>query len=146
MKKISLSITAIALWALPFVTFAQTASNKKDLAWVINIIIGYINQALVLLMGVAVIIFVYYVVKYFILPNENRSEAGSYVMYSLIGFFVILSFWGLVNILQGTFGLQNDTNRPAGWSSFTNIFPGGSSSSGSGTFNPTNTTDRNANR
>lgn len=105
------------------------------LASLINLIIYYLNIFLVLMMGVAVVVFVYFIIKYFILPNADRSEAGSYVLYSVIGFFVILSFWGIVNILQNTFGLQNDRNRPASWASFSSLFPGsrsGSSFDGSG--------------
>ncbi len=123
MKKIY--ITTSALLVTPFITFAG-AGNLSSL---IDQIISYANRILVLMMGAAVVMFVFYIIKYFIKPDAERKEGAKYVMFSLIGFFVILSFWGLVNILQGTFGLQNESNRPAGWSSFTNIFPGGGSSS-----------------
>lgn len=130
-KKISSSLIVASLISLPAVTLAA----GKDLSYIIQVIIGYLNQALVLLIGLAVVIFVYYVIQYFIKPNEDRTNAGQYVMYSLIGFFVILSFWGLVNILQNTFGLQNESNQPASWTSFKNIFPGGSTA-------PAGSTDR----
>ncbi len=122
-KKIALFVLISSL--VP--AFASAATNKT-LASLIDLIITYANRILVLMMGVAVVMFVYHVIKYFIMADSERKEAGPYVMWSLIGFFVILSMWGLVNILQNTFGLQNDTNRPAGWNSFTNIFPGGGSS------------------
>lgn len=97
----------------------------SDLVW---IIIGYLNQALFLLMGVAIVMFVFYVIRLFMVPSsDDRTEAKNYVLYSVIGFFVILSFWGLVNILQNTFGLQNSRNRPSTWASFSNLFPSGSS-------------------
>ncbi|MEN9912984.1 MAG: hypothetical protein RLY66_392 [Candidatus Parcubacteria bacterium] len=122
-KKIALFTFVSSI--LPTVAFAAT---NKTLASLIDLIITYANRILVLMMGIAVVMFVYHVIKYFIMADAERKEAGPYVMWSLIGFFVILSMWGLVNILQNTFGLQNDTNRPAGWNSFTNIFPGGGSS------------------
>jgi hypothetical protein len=37
-----------------------------------------------------------------------KKEAGLYVMWSVIGFFVMLSFWGLVNILMNSFKLDNN--------------------------------------
>lgn len=129
-KKIALFTLASVV--IPSITSAQTG---KTLSSLITLIIGYLNQFLVLLMGAAVIMFVYNVIKYFIRADAERKEAGPYVMWSLIGFFVILSMWGLVNILQNTFGLKNEYNRPASWTSFTNIFPGGSSSGGSPTSN-----------
>jgi len=126
------TIAILALLLFPVITFAA----GKTLSDIIDLIIYYLNIILVLFMGAAVVIFVYHVIKYFILPNENRSEAGSYVLYSVIGFFVILSFWGLVNVLQNTFGLQNENNRPSSWASFSNLFPGGSTNTGTGgTFN-----------
>jgi len=54
--------------------------------------------------------FVWNVYKYFIAGSDNaesKKEAGLYVMWSLAGFFVILSFWGLVAILTNTFKLEN---------------------------------------
>lgn len=126
-KKIAY-IVGGAAWALPLVAFAQT----KTLKTLIEQITEYFNYILVLLMGFAIILFVWYIIKYFIRPNEDRKEAGMYVMYSVIGFFVILSMWGIVNILQNTFGLQNEDNRPASWNSLINLFPGQGGSSGGG--------------
>jgi hypothetical protein len=132
-KNMKSKFSLATLAALVFPTLAFAAG--KTLADIIDLIIYYLNIILVLFMGAAVVIFVYYVIKYFILPNENRSEAGSYVLYSVIGFFVILSFWGLVNVLQNTFGLQNENNKPASWASFSNLFPGGSTGGGGGNSN-----------
>ncbi|GEM_PF-642160 len=131
-------ILSSILVVIPVIAFAQV----KTLATVISIIIGYFNQVLFLLVGLAVVIFVWYIIQYFIRPNEDRTNAGQYVMYSLIGFFVILSLWGLVNILQNTFGLQNQNNQPAMWTSFKGLFPnsGETSQSGGGTNNSVFTT------
>jgi hypothetical protein len=125
MKK-KIAIVSIAAVLGPVFAFAQTsqcASNSLTLCTVINRIVGYMNQALVLLIGLAVVTFAFYIFQYFIKPNENRADAGKYVMYSLIGFFVILSLWGLVNILDNTFGLGNSTNMPQSWDNVTHLFP-----------------------
>lgn len=128
LNKISLRAIGAITLLTPAIAFAQ---NKK-LSDIITIIIGYLNQILFLMIGVAVVFFVYNIIKYYIMADADRAAAGKYVMFSLIGFFVILSFWGLVNILQNTFGLKNETNQPSTWTSFKGIFPG-SSSSGSNT-------------
>jgi hypothetical protein len=99
----------------------QCSSNSLTLCSLINRVIGYLNQILFLLIGLSIVTFVYFVFKYFIKPNENHDEAGKYVMYSVIGFFVILSMWGLVNILQNTFGFDNTS--ASSWSQISNIFP-----------------------
>lgn len=119
----------------PFIAFAQ----QQDLRTIIDIVIGYLNRILVLMIGVAVVMFVYYIIKYFIKADAERKEAGPYVMWSLIGFFVILSLWGLVNILQNTFNLKNENNQPYSWTSFQGLFPGGGNSNGPSGSNQTNT-------
>lgn len=96
--------------------------TNVDLSGVIMKIVGILNTVLILFMAVAVVMFVFYVIKYYMRPDSDRKEAGSYVMWSVIGFFIIFSFWGIVNILQNTFGLGN-SNTNTTWSSVTNIFP-----------------------
>lgn len=132
-KKISLYISAVTLMIFPFVAQAEVYCQQKNLACIIDIVIGYLNQILVLLIGLAVVMFVWYVIQYFIKADTDREKAAPYVMWSLIGFFVILSLWGLVNIIQNTFGLNNERNQPASWTSFKGLFPaGGSTSNGAG--------------
>lgn len=132
MKKLSmLTFTAILN---PVLAFAQTGG--ANLSSLISLIMYYLNLVLYLIMAIAVVLFVFYVVKYFMADSgEKRREGGLYIMYAVIGFFVVLSFWGIVNIVQNTFGLGNDRTAPRSWSSFGNLFPrsSGSSYGGSGT-------------
>jgi len=120
MKKIrTYGISLAALFA-PLMCFATT----KDLKALIGVIAGYLNDILALLMGAAVVMFVWYIIQYFIKPNEggeSRTEAAKYLMWSLIGFFVILSMWGLVNILIQTFNFGQ--NSPGSWANMSSIFP-----------------------
>jgi hypothetical protein len=124
MKKIFAASMAGVAWAIPLMAFAQA----KTLKTLIDQVTTYFNYFLVLMMGFAIVMFVWYVIKYFIRTTEDHKEAGLYVMYSVIGFFVILSMWGIVNILQNTFGLQNDAPS---WRTINSLFPGGGNRSGS---------------
>jgi hypothetical protein len=93
------------------------------LCTVIKDIIGYLDNILLLIMAVAVVMFVWYVFKYFIKADSDKKEAGTYVMYSLIGFFVILSMWGLVRILTNTFKISNSTYSAPSSQDLQNLFP-----------------------
>lgn len=119
MKKLikGLGLASIGL-ILPAIVFAQ----QVTLASLMALAASYLNTALQLLMGLAVVMFVWYVIKYFIMSAESkgRGEAGQYILWSLIGFFVILSFWGLVNILTATFNLN--TTAPS-WNNINALFP-----------------------
>ena len=72
-------------------------------------IISIINNTIVpLIFAVAFLVFIWGVFQYFIAKSEEAKENGkNLILYGLIGFFVMVSVWGLVNILVGTFSLNN---------------------------------------
>ena len=107
MKKV-LTLTFVAL-ALPLVSFAAI-NNISDVG---TFIINTINNILVpVLFAIAFIVFIYGVFKTFILGagSDDAKESGKNLMlWGLIGFFVMVSVWGLVNILTGTITFGNNT-------------------------------------
>jgi hypothetical protein len=118
MKKYLYTIFGLVTLA-PSLAFAATNMKLSDL---VGKIAQYFNQALYLLMGFAVVAFVFYVIKYFIQPEKvNKAEAAQYVLWSIVGFFIILSLWGLVNILISTFDLG--TGSPTTWTGLNSLFP-----------------------
>jgi 4-amino-4-deoxy-L-arabinose transferase-like glycosyltransferase len=77
-------------------------------------------------MAFAFVVVILNIVKFYVINTEgDRKEAHMYVLYSVIGFFIILSFWGVVNIVINTFNL--DSSAPSSWSQVQNIFPGSNS-------------------
>jgi hypothetical protein len=83
---------------------------------IFSIIFGIINNILIpLLFAVAFLVFIWGVFKYFILSggDEDGQKAGrQLILWGLIGFFVMFSVWGLVNILINTFGLSSNIRPP----------------------------------
>lgn len=79
-------------------------------------IINLINNILVpVLMAIAFITFLWGVFKYFIWGADNETERATgkqWVLWGIIGFVVILSVWGLVNLVGGTLGLQLGGSAP----------------------------------
>ncbi len=71
-----------------------------------------INSILVpLLFAVAFITFLYGVARTYIFSLGDESEVKKghrLILWGIIGFVVMISLWGLVNIVANTFGLQND--------------------------------------
>lgn len=72
-------------------------------------IIDVINNALVpLILALAFIVFIWGVFRYFISDTDEVKEKGrDLIVYGLVGFFVIISIWGIVNLLVNTFRLDN---------------------------------------
>jgi hypothetical protein len=112
-------IISILILGFPLVAFAA----GKTLHDLVSSLAMYLNDALALLMGLSVLLFVWYIIKYFIQPSPDtkRTEAAQYVMWSFIGFFVIFSIWGIVNILISTFDLG--TVSPRSWIDIDRLFP-----------------------
>ena len=65
-------------------------------------------------MAIAFIVFLWGIFKYFIWGAENEMEKADgrkFAMWGIIGFVIILSIWGLVNIVTGALALPNN-NAP----------------------------------
>lgn len=80
------------------------------------LIIQLINNVLVpVLFAVAFIVFLYGIAKTYVFSHGEPDEVATghkILLWSLIGFFIMVSIWGLVNVVVGTFGL-NTVGAPA---------------------------------
>jgi len=96
-------------FAFPALAFAQV--NATNVSTLGQGLIGLINNVAVpLLFALAFIVFIWGVFQYFIAgghDEEKRETGKSLMLWGIIGFFVMVSVWGLVNILRGTFNFDN---------------------------------------
>lgn len=76
-------------------------------------IIKFINNGLVpLVFAVALIVFLFGMYQFFIAggaDEEKRSNGKNLAMWAVIGFVIMVSVWGLVNLITTTFKLDSDT-------------------------------------
>lgn len=109
MQKVK-KIVPFAVALMPMLAFAKTAGQ------VIEIIKGILNTIVPLLIAVAVVIFLVGVVKYITAgaDEEKRTEARNTMIFGIVGLFVMVALWGLVNILVSTLGLEGPSNIPTG--------------------------------
>jgi hypothetical protein len=110
MKK-PLLISAGSLF-LPLVALAAPIGNLGDVG---TTFIDIINNILVpVLFALAFIVFIWGAFTTFIMgaqSDETKETGKNLMLWGLIGFFVMVSVWGLVNIMTGTFQFEN-TNVP----------------------------------
>lgn len=104
MKKTIAFIVAFA----PSLVLAQT-SAITDVNSLASKTRDIINLATYFLVAIAVLFIVYNIVFYFIRSTEERGKHGMNILWGIVGLFLILSIWGLVNILLGTFQTQLPT-------------------------------------
>jgi len=72
-----------------------------------NFISSVIAWAGPVLGAIAILYFIWEVIQYTIAGDEDKKKAAkSGVIWAIVGIFVIFSIWGLVHILQNTFGGQ----------------------------------------
>ncbi len=104
---------SLVLLALPGVAFAAI-NNISDFG---SFIINTINNILVpVLFAIAFVVFLWGAFQVFILganSEENKEHGKAKMLYGLIGFVVMVSVWGLVNLLTGSLQFGN-TSGPTG--------------------------------
>lgn len=117
MKLSSRYAILLAAFSAPLLAVAQSGINVSVIKSYSDVIIDLINTVFVpVLFAIAFLYFVYGVYKYFILGAESDTERATgrqVVLWSIIGFAVILSVWGLVNVLIQTFGISPGGTPPA---------------------------------
>lgn len=107
MKKIILisPIILFSIIAIP-VLAATKVTNFKDLVNTI-FITGILKPIVPLLIGLAVVMFIYgTLVLIFSEGGEKKEDGKKFMTWGIVGIFVMVSVWGLVNILISTFGLE----------------------------------------
>ncbi len=97
-------------FALPAVASAQSSiGNVWD---IFSFVKRILDTALPLLIAAAVVWFVYGLFQLFLAADDEKKEkAKNTVIWGVIALFVMVSVWGLVNILVGTFNLNNNAQR-----------------------------------
>ena len=127
-KTLSVLLFSVALLFAftPSLAFAQGQQEQQDqqgtgqsqpselelrIGWLLDFVDGYVIP---LIFGLAFVVFIWFVFVYFILggaQEEQRDKGKQFLLWSLIGFVLMLSLWGIVNLLQNTIGFEN-TSKP----------------------------------
>lgn len=84
-------------------TYAATLSTDKLLS---NILINIINPAITLMMGIAIIFFLWGVFEFVrhADSSEERKKGGMHILYGVLGLFIMVTAYGILNLILGTIG------------------------------------------
>lgn len=103
MKKI-VKISAGLAGALPILAFAQNVNYLSNL---ISSAKNLLDQLVVFLIALAVVWFIWNVIRYTMSSDEEKKAAAkSQMIWGIIAIAVIVSVWGLVGVLQQIFGVN----------------------------------------
>ena len=113
-KALILGSLSASAFLVPLVSLAAL-NNISDVG---SFIINTINNVIVpVLFALAFIVFLWGAFNTFIRgasSEEAKKNGTNLMLYSLIGFVVMLSIWGLVNILTGSLGFGNGQGPSGG--------------------------------
>lgn len=98
MDKIKKIIPLMIAFAPSIVMAADIQSIVEDIGGIVEIIIP-------ILMLVAFMVFLWGVVKFIFAggDEEKRKTAKHYIIYGLIGLFVMVAVWGIIEVVLNTF-------------------------------------------
>lgn len=120
MKKFLLTFVLLS-FLYPAITYAQQTNNPacddnvSNVSDVLDLLGCIIRKGLIpLLITLSIIIFIVGVIKYIAKADEatEREQGRMFMIYGIVALFVMVSIWGLVGIIQGTFGLGTNILIP----------------------------------
>ena len=116
MKRAFYTLATTALFVPVFFVSAQGITDPGggggDFQRLLENILEFINAVLIpFIIGIGFLVFVWGMFRYFIAggADEGKREEGKNLMiYATLGFVLIVIFWGIVNLLASSTGLEDD--------------------------------------
>lgn len=85
------------------------AAQPETVGDVATTVLGIINTVILVILALAFLFFIIGVFRYMTAKEEKTKEAArDNMIYGIIGLFVMFAVWGIVRILQNTFGLTGN--------------------------------------
>lgn len=110
MKKLSAKIGAGLVALFPVVALAQFG----EINTFVGKVTSFINDILIpLVFAIALLVFIWGAFMYFIYGGgdpEKRKEGTQLMMYAVIGFVLMVSIFGIVNLIANGLGFSDDQN------------------------------------
>lgn len=95
----------------PLVSFAQFNRGDDGISDFGERIVDFITNILTpLVFGVALLLFIYGVYLYFIQgaeEDDSRKTGRSYILWSIIALVIMVSVWGITNLIASGFGFND---------------------------------------
>lgn len=116
MKKVGYVIGSSGMFALPLLASAQLADGSGDAGdfqVLLEGILNFTNDFLIpFIIAIGFLVFVWGMFQYFIAGGANddaKAKGRSLMIYATLGFVLIIVFWGIVNLLTQSTGLDAQT-------------------------------------
>lgn len=113
------SILAFGTLSLPLLASAQIAANAQNgIFGLLTLAARVLNTLVGLFVLAAIVVFFWGLIQYLRKVDEEKSKGLQTMIWGIVAIFVMVSIWGLIRIVQQTFGLDsaaaNQAILPAG--------------------------------
>jgi hypothetical protein len=105
MKKLALTVGALALPLTSFAALGNISSLVTDIG-------NIVNQIIPIVFAIALLGFFYGLVMYIFGKEDNKDQAKKTMIWGVVALFVMASVWGLVTFIGSAVGV-NQTAAPA---------------------------------
>ena len=114
MRKSIIPVLSVAsALILPFVASAQgivSTTPQQGIIGLIQFANTALNDVMVLFITLAIVVFFWGLVKYIVSQGEDRANGLTTIFYSIVAIFIMVSIWGVIHLLQATFGVNNSNS------------------------------------
>lgn len=114
-KKTTFILTGLLL---PIVSFASdtapaATNGGKTALQLLKEVTGVINSLVPIVIGLGILVFLWGILRYVLSKSDGgKGEGRTFMLWGIIALFVMVSIWGLVNILQSSFLGNVDSSTP----------------------------------
>jgi len=114
MRKSIITVLSVAgTFALPLIANAQgivSTTPQQGIIGLIQFANTALNDVMVLFITLAIVVFFWGLIQYIIKSGEERAAGLTTIFYSIIAIFIMVSIWGVIHLLQATFGVNNSNS------------------------------------
>ena len=107
------AVSAVGVLALPMLASAQgivSTTPQQGIIGLIQFANTALNDVMVLFITLAIVVFFWGLVRYIISDGEVRAAGLATIFYSIVAIFIMVSIWGVIHLLQATFGVNNSNS------------------------------------
>lgn len=105
MKKFIIAALAVA----PLAASAQSLGNLQTLLQSIG---NLVNLALPIVVALALLAFFWGLVQYIFGGAAKKDDAKTFMIWSIVALFVMVSVWGIVRFIGNAFGIDQGGSAP----------------------------------
>lgn len=111
MRKSIISAVAGSSFFLPLVALAaqsNTVTTSQGIIGLIAFANNALNDVIVLLITLAIVVFFWGIIGYITKSGDDKKKNLNTIYWSVIAIFVMVSIWGIIHLLQSTFGISGN--------------------------------------